>query len=528
MSTYTDSLGLEEITPGDQAGLWGNTTNNNLALIDQAIAGVTPVYLDSQSGFTYVLTNYNGAFDEARAAVINVTYASTQATGANIIQIPSAQKLYVFRNSSGQSITVQTVAAAYTVTLANGEATLVFCDGVNAYPGIASSGVGTLTVPYGGTGVTSFGGSPGFVYTAGGTSALGVVTAVNLATAVTGTLPVANGGTGKTSITSGAIVTGNGTGATGELVGSAAGQVPTWNGSAWLPASPASAGVTSFNGRSGTVTLFSSDVTNALGYTPYNSTNPSGFITSSALSPYAPLAGATFTGNVLASGSINLGSTGSPWQTGYFTNGIRNVSNNIGLNMTDGQAALNFGAFTSIYSNGTTAMAFSVSSSSSNEILQLTTTEAVIGGAYTLRSAQNGNANLGTGSFRWNTVYAANGSINTSDRNQKTEIADLDEAEKRVATRIKGLIKKFKFKDSVAQKGADARIHVGVIAQEVGDAFTAEGLDPNKYAMFCYDEWEATEAEYYEDGRLLKPAREAGSAYGIRYDELLAFVISAL
>lgn len=43
-----------------------------------------------------------------------------------------------------------------------------------------------------------------------------------------------------------------------------------------------SAGVTSFNTRNGSVTLLSADVTGALGFTPYNATNPSGYITSSA------------------------------------------------------------------------------------------------------------------------------------------------------------------------------------------------------------------------------------------------------
>jgi hypothetical protein len=38
-------------------------------------------------------------------------------------------------------------------------------------------------------------------------------------------------------------------------------------------------GVTSFNTRTGAVTLSSGDVTTALGFTPYNSTNPSGYIT---------------------------------------------------------------------------------------------------------------------------------------------------------------------------------------------------------------------------------------------------------
>jgi hypothetical protein len=39
--------------------------------------------------------------------------------------------------------------------------------------------------------------------------------------------------------------------------------------------------VSSFNTRTGAITLSSTDVTTALGYTPYNSTNPSGYITSS-------------------------------------------------------------------------------------------------------------------------------------------------------------------------------------------------------------------------------------------------------
>lgn len=44
--------------------------------------------------------------------------------------------------------------------------------------------------------------------------------------------------------------------------------------------------------------LASSDVTTALGFTPYNATNPDGYITSSALSSYMPKSGGSFTGNV--------------------------------------------------------------------------------------------------------------------------------------------------------------------------------------------------------------------------------------
>lgn len=140
----------------------------------------------------------------------------------------------------------------------------------------------------------------------------------------------------------------------------------------------------------------------------------------------------------------------------------------------------------------------------------------------------NGTASLGLSALRWSEVFAATGTINTSDANAKQDIAELDAAEKRVAVRIKGQIKKFKFKDSVAKKGDAARIHVGVIAQEVGDAFRAEGLDPNRYGIFCYDIWEATPAKLDTNGNVLVAAVPAGSSYGIRYEELLAFVISAM
>jgi hypothetical protein len=146
--------------------------------------------------------------------------------------------------------------------------------------------------------------------------------------------------------------------------------------------------------------------------------------------------------------------------------------------------------------------------------------------------ANDNTIKLGYPSNRWTTVYATTGTINTSDATQKQQIRSLDDAEKAVAQSIKGLIKAYKFNDSVAEKGDGARIHIGVIAQEVQSAFETQGLDSSKYAMFCSDTW------YEVDG---KPKSEEGNFYtaesegaveitrlGIRYEELLAFVIASL
>ena len=117
---------------------------------------------------------------------------------------------------------------------------------------------------------------------------------------------------------------------------------------------------------------------------------------------------------------------------------------------------------------------------------------------------------LGGPSNRWTTVYATTGTINTSDARQKQQGRSLSDAERAVAIKVKGLIKTFKYNAAVEKKGDAARIHVGVYAQELADAFASEGLNAANYGMFCYDELEST------------------NVYGVRYEELLAFVISTL
>lgn len=135
---------------------------------------------------------------------------------------------------------------------------------------------------------------------------------------------------------------------------------------------------------------------------------------------------------------------------------------------------------------------------------------------------------LGTASNRWAVVRAGTGTINTSDGRLKQQIRELSEAERAVAVRLKGMIRAFKFNDAVEQKGGGARIHIGVIAQEVRAAFEAEGLVAEDYAILCHDKWEETPEKFDEEGSLISARVLAGDRYGVRYEELLAFIISAL
>jgi hypothetical protein len=133
----------------------------------------------------------------------------------------------------------------------------------------------------------------------------------------------------------------------------------------------------------------------------------------------------------------------------------------------------------------------------------------------TTGSPRDNAIDLGYSAGRFDDIFATNGTIQTSDRNEKQDIEELSEAEKRVAVAAKGLMRKFRWIDSVESKGDNARIHFGIIAQDLQDAFTAEGLDAARYAMFCSDTW--TNDDGSEQTRL-----------GVRYSELLAFIIAAI
>ena len=85
----------------------------------------------------------------------------------------------------------------------------------------------------------------------------------------------------------------------------------------------------------------------------------------------------------------------------------------------------------------------------------------------------------------------------------------------------------FRWREAVAEKGDAARIHFGVIAQQVASAFAEEGLNAHDYGVLCHDTWDAQPEITDEDGNILTPARDAGERFGIRYEELFAFIIAA-
>jgi hypothetical protein len=151
-----------------------------------------------------------------------------------------------------------------------------------------------------------------------------------------------------------------------------------------------------------------------------------------------------------------------------------------------------------------------------------------VGSTGDFRPEVDNDQNLGTASYRWKEVFAGIGTINISDAREKQQVRSLSDKEHAVAVKLKSTLRAFKFNEAVAAKGDAARTHFGIIAQDVKAAFESEGLVAENYGMLCYDEWDEIPEEVDESGAVVQQHRPAGNRYGIRYDQLLSFIIAVM
>ncbi len=129
-STYTNRLGLEKQTDGENPNSWGAILNTNVIdLLDEAIAGYTIV---SVSGVPLTLTDNAGSTDQSRNAALE--FAGTL-TATVTITIPSEQKTYFVRENTSGSFGVQMKTVGGTaLELTQGNNIFVACDGTSIYP----------------------------------------------------------------------------------------------------------------------------------------------------------------------------------------------------------------------------------------------------------------------------------------------------------------------------------------------------------------------------------------------------------
>ena len=115
-STYTVNLGIEKPATGEQSGTWGDTTNVNFDIIDQAINGVLSLTLASAgtSGSPNTLTIDNGATSDGRNKWIEFVDGGDLGANAYVQLGPNdAEKIVFFRNSLSGSRSVFVFQGTY-------------------------------------------------------------------------------------------------------------------------------------------------------------------------------------------------------------------------------------------------------------------------------------------------------------------------------------------------------------------------------------------------------------------------------
>ena len=164
-SSYSTDLKLELMVTGENAGTWGDITNTNLNLLQQAIGGYQEVSI-AGGAQTTALVMSNAALSNARNAVIKLTGAIT---GNQIVTVPDGiEKTWIVYNGTTGAFTVQFKQASGTgITFAstNKGFKYFYSNGTNVDEIIlASPPGGSDTQVQFNSGGTAFGGSSNFTW----------------------------------------------------------------------------------------------------------------------------------------------------------------------------------------------------------------------------------------------------------------------------------------------------------------------------------------------------------------------------
>ena len=130
-STYSTDLKLELMATGENDGTWGDKTNSNLDLIEEAIAGYQAVSI-AGGAQTTALVMTNATLSNARNAVIQFTGTIT---GNQIVTIPDGiEKTYTIINGTTGAFTVEfkTVSGSgFTFSTTDKGTRVCYSDGTN-------------------------------------------------------------------------------------------------------------------------------------------------------------------------------------------------------------------------------------------------------------------------------------------------------------------------------------------------------------------------------------------------------------
>ena len=115
-SSYTTNAGLELVTTGEKAGLWGTITNTNLQILEQTATGYLSV---DMAGADVTLTLTDGATSNGKNIYLNLT--GTLSANRTLTMPATAERVWIVKDATVRGTSNRTLG----VLTASGSATQI-------------------------------------------------------------------------------------------------------------------------------------------------------------------------------------------------------------------------------------------------------------------------------------------------------------------------------------------------------------------------------------------------------------------
>ena len=144
-SSYTTNTGLELVTTGEKAGLWGTITNTNLQILEQAASGYISV---DMAGADVTLTLTNGATSNGKNLYLRLT--GTLSANRTLTMPATAERIWIVkddtvRGTDNRTLGVLTASSSTTTQIPPGSTVLCRSDGTDTVMTIIEKSYATIT-----------------------------------------------------------------------------------------------------------------------------------------------------------------------------------------------------------------------------------------------------------------------------------------------------------------------------------------------------------------------------------------------
>lgn len=200
------------------------------------------------------------------------------------------------------------------------------------------------------------------------------------------------------------------------------------------------------------------------------------------------LIGSTFSGNAFSSNGFSVDGSGNTYALNFIATSVGSTVQ-IGSRVAAGAASTQFYTSGAAGSYDAALIGFGGTGAQGSG--------GILAHCSIFQPSVDNATSLGTSGNRWTQLFAATATISTSDASKKAVLGKLTEFASVLDAVGSVNLLAYKYIDAIAEKGAAARIHAGVLAQDLRDAGSANGVDLLAWGVLCRDpDMESVEEEY--------------------------------